>query len=552
MTRPADVAPAFDSGGCARCAPTEALAQARRTYAANLAALADHSPELLRFLDNELPAGEYVFGRDGSLTIRNAGRWLDDCSVPAAAAAAMLRSIQFNSPSMIMIAPTHAQQLRVALDKSSAGQAIIAIIPDDDSLQTILALADFVDDLRAGRLHFAVGSAWQASLARVFEKNPGLPVPTQSVKLSAVPGELCTPLQADFERIIGEVNRSQGRRIEYLVARRRTVARPARRWCVAGTMAFSPWNDGPQIVKRLLAAADRPTEIEQINFSNPTQASTHLLAQFTDRADALLTPDFGRADLPGIVNAAVGWVTLAVTRVPRFEAAAPADRLVLVDTALADAARQAGWPANRILCRPESRETSAVGHRVTLIFDRPPRTIPHAIESFSSHRLLWERLRDDLEAGRFTDASPFDQVARYARAIDLDLSRVPLDLFVTHLIEPALATFAARSLSKSIDDFVLAGTGWEEAEDLAACWAGPVESHPEMDRKLEAASVLIDVWTTRRAHAVRRSGRPVVKAWGLTPDKLVRSARLAAGSVRPAASSEPISWPELIRFQAGA
>ena len=85
------------------------------------------------------PAGSWIFARDGALTFMLANdRWWAGCSVPKQAARFMLKNMEVPGNVACFLAPTHAAQLRVALDKLESQQAIVAIVPDAQTLSVIL------------------------------------------------------------------------------------------------------------------------------------------------------------------------------------------------------------------------------------------------------------------------------------------------------------------------------------------------------------------------------------------------------------------------------
>src|SRR4051812_28336614 len=109
----------------ASVANTLAARQAAENFNANRAALRATQPLSLDLRD---PPDEWVFARDGSLTAREqrvsftvdaapSNPWLAGCSVPMLAAKEVLKTLNVTGPVACFLAPSHAAQVRVALDR---------------------------------------------------------------------------------------------------------------------------------------------------------------------------------------------------------------------------------------------------------------------------------------------------------------------------------------------------------------------------------------------------------------------------------------------------
>src|SRR5688500_16234759 len=132
----------------------EADVLASANWRANVEALAVTQPGLI---DRLAPSADmtWCFGRDGALTAQDAtGAWWAGCSVPAAAAKAMLKSFGGSGTVACFLRPPSAAALRVALDRLRANQAIVAIVPDASSACVILHCENVAADVRDYRLWF--------------------------------------------------------------------------------------------------------------------------------------------------------------------------------------------------------------------------------------------------------------------------------------------------------------------------------------------------------------------------------------------------------------
>ena len=147
----------------------DAAGLAARHLALNLAALSTSQPELT---PPALPNLTWLFARDGSLTALVDGeRWWAGCSVPRAAARFMLKTMDVRGTVGCFLYPSHAAQLRVALDRLHARQAIVAIVPEPQTFAVLLHAEDFSRDIAAGRLWFATGDSWEEELEAIFDWN---------------------------------------------------------------------------------------------------------------------------------------------------------------------------------------------------------------------------------------------------------------------------------------------------------------------------------------------------------------------------------------------
>src|SRR5207244_7363999 len=112
-----------------------------------------------------------------------------------------------------------------------------------------------------------------------------------------------------------------------------------------------------------------------------------------------------RVDRPNALPAAMPWLTWVTTpRVPRGEGAGPNDAVLLADPGWRQAARDASWPADRIHLAGWPvivDQALRPGAGLAIAADTRPVEPPDRLSEFSSHLLLWERLRADLARDPF-------------------------------------------------------------------------------------------------------------------------------------------------------
>jgi hypothetical protein len=476
-------------------------------------ALAEHQPHLA--VPNTPDDVTWTYARDGSLTARDGGgRWWSGCSVPAEAARAMLKSLDVRGTTACFLAPFHAAAIRVALGTLRPEQAIIAIVPDDAALAVILACDDFSGDLADQRLWFASGGQWTTQLDDLLTTHPGLPTPTQFVRLlDGIEEPAADALVSPAQQVFSDHAARRAARI----ARLRETSGGADRegGCVVAPSLFRLWDDAGAALARVAE------ELGWARFDPdvPATASPLALAERVAGAAALLTANTARADLPNVVSCDVAWITWVTNgRVPAFDAAAgPRDALLVTDPRWRDAAIGAGWPVDRVQTAAwptepaPAREAASGG--VALIADVRPLDPPRQVVDLSSHRLLWELIRDELRADPFL-ATPSVTAYLDARLTRFAIAPDSLDhrLFVEALIVPAFVRGVARVLADERLRLRVYGAGWETENKLTSCWRGPIKSRAALADAVGGARALVHVWPSKFAHPIEAIDRPVLRA----------------------------------------
>jgi hypothetical protein len=526
----------------------DALAQVN--WRANVRALSLRQPRLIDAA-RAAPGGvaEWVFARDGSLTAFDGdGHWWVGCSVPLLAARAMLKTLDTGGRVACFLSPTLAAHLRVTLDTLRPDQAVVSINPDLPTLGVLLRCGDFSAEITRGRLWFAWGDDWPAELSDVFGANPGLATPSQFVRLPITPAETVEPLIAAAQKVFAEQNAARAAAVAALRdgPRRRGSARP--RVCVLAPGTFRLWDDAPAVLAEALAESAESAGIEPVRFDSdhPLCGSALALAGAAAEGDAVVAADVARCDAPNVVPPSVAWVTWVTTpRVPPAPADAPRDAVILADGAWRGIAAQAGWPADRVRVggwprgSETPRATAPPRDSLALIADTRRLDPPEKLSEFSSHLLLWERIRADLERDPFgaaRDAAAY--LERAIRACGMDAERLDRRLFIDALVVPAYQQGLARVLLRERIPVLLYGTGWDDLAPFAPLARGAVDSRQALRQIASESAALVHAWPGGHPHPADALGRPVVRP-GLSERAFLQAARRALAQPPAPAAAPP-------------
>ncbi len=516
-----------------RAQSTSAERQAFRHWTANLAALAQSQPRIVEAAGNLPDPMEWVYARDGALTALMAGgKWWGGCSLPRRAAEFMFRAAELTGTVICFLNPIHAAQLRVALDRMHAGQALLALTPTVQAMRMILASADFSGEIAHRRLYFAWGEYWEAELDRILTEHPGLPMPTQFLRpivLDSTSGDaLVQPAQALF----AEHSRRRTAQMNML----RSNWKPAvpRRICLVAPSRFRLWDDTGFALATAISASDDGIDIRRFDPDDPASSSPLALADFACQCDAIVTPNMGRADLPNLLPDEMPWATWVTT--PRIPAAAGAgiyDSLLLADSRWKPAAMNAGWDARRLFLA--EWPTLAIPHQpdgrddplLAIISDTGPLDPPARITDFSSHRLLWEAIAEELLQNPFCiGESPETYLAHWMNRASVANEGFDRPLFLDGLIAHAYQQGLARLLKKEGIPFRLHGAGWERLSEISSYAAGPVSSRDVFTRIIGSAAGLIHVRPWSAVHPIGAICKPVVQEY-YNARAFIRDARAA-------------------------
>jgi hypothetical protein len=503
----------------------EANLLANANWRANVEALTVTQPELS---DRLAPLADvtWCFGRDGALTAHDAaGAWWAGCSVPAAAAKAMLKSFGGSGTVACFLRPPSAAALRVALDRLRANQAIVAIVPDAGSAWVILHCENFAAAVCDHRLWLAIGDEWEQRLATLLVDNGGLPIPSQFVRLSDGTEELAEAMITPAQRIFSEATQRRAGAIGQLLE----SAAPAtsQRVCVLAPSHFRLWDDAGYTLARFATHAGWT----HVDPDDPACASPLAMTRAASQCGAIVTPNTGRADLPNVVALSTPWITWATgPRVPAFFGAGARDALIVADPAWRDTAVANGWPAERVHVAtwPVAELPPATQGPLLILADVRPLDPPKEVVEMSSHRLLWDAIADELTREPFAlGSSILDYLQARMRRINIGANAIDQRRFIDDLIVPAYARGLADLLRQNGLPLRCAGEGWATIEMLKPLATGPVTTRESFREAIAASAALVHVLPTACGHPIAQQGRPVVYATH-GREAFLRDARAAA------------------------
>lgn len=538
--------------------------RARRNLRANRTALdrAGNGPLPVSEADRQADRA-FLPGRDGYLTHRSAAGWAAGCSLPLRAAAQQLRTMDVSGPTACFLDPPHAAHLRVALGRLSASQAVVAVVLDPAALPVLLGCDDFSADVAAHRLWVVAGADWAQQLNVLFGRHAGLPTPSQFVRLNLPDASRLDPVIAEAQRVFAGVTADRTARAEAVRSAWRPPAAP--RLCVVTGRQFRLWADAGLAladgVADAVAGSKNGCDLEPTNPDDPLSGSTLAMLESAAACGALLTADFARADVPDLLPRDLPWATWVTTpRVPAVSAAGPNDRLVVADPAWGDAAVAVGWPAGRVrvggwpavlpAATPEddiTAEPSPVEPHVALIADTVSLDPPDRLDEFSSHRLLWGAIRQELHDDPWAAGTdPAAYLRSRQKRFDVQDASLDRALFVNQLITPAVAQGVARRLIADGVPLRLHGAGWAAIPEFAARAAGPIASRGQLARAARQAAALIDARPANWRNGTAALGQPVIRCGGRTAQAVRHDVNLALAGRLPAEPPVPAISPAAV------
>ena len=488
----------------------------------------------------------WCFGRDGAVTAHDGtGAWWAGCSVPAAAAKAMLRSFGGSGTVACFLRPPSAAAVRVALDRLRANQGIVAIVPDASSAWVILHCENFAADVRRHRLWLAIGDDWERQLTTLLRDHEGLPIPSQFVRLSDGTEELAEAMITPAQRIFSDVTHRRAGAIGQLLESATTVTSQSA--CVLAPSHFRLWDDAGYTLARFATHAGWT----HVDPDDPACASPLAMARAASHCGALITPNTGRADLPNVVALTKPWITWATgPRVPAFVGAGPRDVLIVADPAWRDTAIANGWPASRVHVAtwPSAELAPATKGPLLILADVRPLDPPKEVVEMSSHRLLWDAIADELTRDPFAlGSSILDYLHARMRRINIGTNAIDHCRFIDDLVVPAYARGVADLLRQNGLPLRCAGEGWDTIEMLKPSVTGVVMTRESFREAIAASAALVHVLPTACGHPIAHQGRPVIYATH-GKESFLRDARAAAaGSLAIQTSPTPTLSAEFLR-----
>lgn len=501
--------------------PTLADRQAGNNFAANLATLRQTQDEIVAWVADQSLELEWVLGRDRTLTALDAsGRWLAGCSLPRRAADSILAKLEVRGAVACFLAPSHAAQIRSALAKLSAEQAIIAIVPEMRDLACMLHCEDFSGDLAGHRLWFVAGPAWEDGLRRLLEKQIGLAIPSQFIRTGELEADTAQLLIETAQQVFSEA--SAARSVAMQSAKQQFDAVAASpscpRICVVAPSRFRLWND---LGEAMLGTFRGREQIEAVHFDadDPACSSPLALVNAARNCHAIFTANTGRADLPGLLSEAIPWVTwVSGGRIPSGAMAGLDDHLILADAGLRQAATESGWPGSRIhvgtwptRSATTSRQRTGTTPSLAMLVDTVSVKTPEDLTDYSSHALLWETIAQELERDPFVLDEVHGYLASRMRRFGIAEEAFAHARFVEKLILPAYQQAIAKALVKAKAPIKLYGQGWDSLPEFAPYAAGAVHTREQFNEAVGSCTGLIHVWPGAKAHPVEAAGAPVVR-----------------------------------------
>lgn len=527
----------------------KAFAEAAQNYHANLAALESIWCRTTLCVPETMPELEWLYARDGALSARHVdGQWLSSVSIPRRSADRMLGKAQVSGSSAVLIAPTHAQQIRVVLDRLTAQQVLIVIIGGEYMAGTILACADFSGDIRSKRLWLACGPDWPEELNAILEGNEGIAPPSMMIRVPGLNAENVDAILKPCEAILAQHSQNHRTQLNLLHSKPRFPRRPPAKVCVV-TGGFSLWDDASHLLGQLVSNCS--AKIVAVDASRGTNNSSLHLARVADGCDAIVTANISRSDLPQIVPENIPWLTWATqSRLPRAIPSATLDRLIIADASQLDAALAAGWDRSAISVGQEPPRVSSLSRNPlpTIIADLPAINLPRSVEEMSSQRLVWEQIEAEITRNPFClGKDPIGFVYAVAQQIGLGRAGFPIDTFHTGLVVPCFMRSLALALHGQGVRFAIYGSGWDVLPELSTHWKGPIRNQPELANALALANPLIDVWPGEAVHPARRAGRPLLRPLGRDLSWLLREIKTAALKSAPPATAPVLDLDQVLQ-----
>ena len=500
----------------------------------------------------------------------------------------MFKSMDVSGNVACLLRPSHAAQIRVPLDRLQRRQAVLAIVPDERVLSILLHCEDFSADIIAGRLWFAAGENWAQRLETLFEQKPGLPTPSQFLRPISADAEafneLIGPSQKIFERI--EVGRLK--QVQTLASEWKPAPGELRRICLIAPSSFRLWEDAADVLGAMEFKSNEAI-MTRFDPDHPDAASSLALATAAANCTAVLAANISRSDAAGTVAPALPWITwITAPRIPAPVPGCAHDQLLLAEASWQERALAAGWSPGQILLvawpgrrippspgtpgegRGEgtnfardsqetdrskfcphptlSRSTGRGENRALVLANVIPLSVPARVSEYSSHRLLWEFIENELlnDPFRLTDIE--DYLSSRRDKFQIAAESFDSTSFIDRLIVPAFQQGIVRLLLQENIPLEIHGTGWDAIDEFRKHSAGPVRSRCHLRMLLDEANLLIHLWPWQHAHPIESIQKPLIRAFGRTRVSFLKDVRSALDGNPPQnqpAPAEPIS-PALI------
>jgi hypothetical protein len=515
--------------------------EAQANFRKNHRALLKNQPAVAALLEQVQLDQQWIFARDGSLTAKHTdGRWWADCSIPMLAGRAMLKTLEPLQAGSCMLAPAHAGLVHAARERMGSSAVLFVAQSDPEIARMILSCHDFSDQIAKHRFWIFSGPDWANQLQSAFDRFPGLAIPTRFIRTTLTTDEAIAPLVAAAQEVFSAVLSDRTQQLASIQSQPPAVNDPRKILVICGS-EFHLWDDGPTVLRdQLSALAADDLNLHCFDTDDALCGSPLALLQAARESGSVVSANLCRADCNHLIPTQLPWITwITQPAVPAFESAGPRDALVLADANWKPLARKAGWPENRVrICGwPDRMNQSRSSHwagSLSLICDTVPIEIPATVKDFSSHRLLWDLIAEELAADPLTVEKVDEYLADRARQLNIEIDAIDRRSFINGLILPAYQQGLARLLIANELPIKLWGHGWPAIPEFSPSSQGPITISEELDHALNASTALIYCWPERCAHPMDATGKPILHRSGQDRHQLLRSARQIQNSTKPA------------------
>ncbi len=508
---------------------TRAERMAKNIWESNARALHKKQPCVASLLAEVEIDVEWVFARDGSLSALEGGRWWAGCSVPLLSGRSLLSTLADEPVGSCQLAPAHAGLVRAAREKMGNCPVLFVAQPDARTARMILSTHDFSEEIDRGRFWIFSGDAWLAQIKQMFLDNPGLATPLRFIRTRLTLEETSLPMITEIQNVFSQVLSVRGDEVGRLKALPRMKVDP-RNILLVGGSEFRLWDFGTRVIeKQLEKSDDQDLNVKRFDMDDAFCGSPLALLTAAEQCGCILSADVCRADCNQLISPEIPWITwMTQPGAPPFHTAGPRDILILADEKWRPVARVAGWPAERIrICGWPVEAAKPALHQAELgmICDTRKVLAPASVADFSSHRLLWDLIEEELADNPLA----VEDVDVYIsdRAGQLNIATEVLDQarFIEGLILPAYQQGLARLLISGGIPLRVYGKGWDELPEFKSRLGGKILYHSDLECALNACCGLVYFQPRQYAHAMEMTGKPIVYRAGADRSAFIREAR---------------------------
>ncbi len=522
---------------------TAAAREARANWSNNLAALRVVQPDIAELLEPIEPdIAEWVFARDGSLTAMTTdGKWWGGCSVPLLASQCILDTLETANIGSALLDPSCAALLRAARQRMGNWPVLLVVQPDLLIARTILSCHDFSADIRRHRLWIVCGTEWPGQLKQLLSDHSGLATPARFIRTKWSSDETILPMITTAQDVFSEVLNHRATELARAQANPR-FSTDRKNLLIIGGTEFRLWDNAASTLHQQLAsvATSEKLKLRRFDTDDALSGSPLALLHAAQTSGCVISANLFRADCNQLITTEVPWICwITLPAVPAFESAGPDDALILADPNWLPLARKAGWPVDRVHVsgwpvRARTPVGSTAQAHLALICNTQRIEIPASVKNYSSHRLLWELIEEELHHNPLAVDKVDDYLTDRAAQLHIAADALERRQFIESLILPAYQQGLARLLIAQKIPLRISGNGWEAVDEFANHGCQPLTSPAELDTAVNAATALIYCWPQRSAHPIEATGKPLVHRSGHDRQQLIRNAQAALRHLSPA------------------